>query len=81
MLRLRLHAAFLFVVNNKILAEKDIDERIDHRSFKERGITEQPTIHEGVTARIMEKECRQNFYSQKTPAAPKDEKLTDGRGN
>lgn len=41
---------------NKILAEKDIDERIDHRSFKERGITEQPTIHEGVTARIMEKE-------------------------
>ncbi|MDE7479150.1 MAG: MobA/MobL family protein [Lachnospiraceae bacterium] len=41
---------------NKILAEKNIDERIDHRSFKERGITEQPTIHEGVTARIMEKE-------------------------
>ena len=41
---------------NKILAEKDIDERIDHRSFKERGITEQPTIHEGVTARIMEKQ-------------------------
>ena len=41
---------------NKILAEKDIDERIDHRSFKERGITEQPTVHEGVTARIMEKQ-------------------------
>ena len=40
---------------NKILTEKNIDERIDHRSFKERGITEQPTIHEGVTARIMEK--------------------------
>ena len=41
---------------NRILAEKDIDERIDHRSFKERGITEQPTIHEGVTACIMEKQ-------------------------
>ncbi len=43
-------------VTNKILAEKNIDERIDHRSFKERGITEQPTIHEGVTARIMEQQ-------------------------
>ena len=42
-------------VTNRMLAEKDIDERIDHRSYKERGITEQPTIHEGVTARIMEK--------------------------
>lgn len=43
-------------VTNRMLAEKDIDERIDHRSFKVRGITEQPTIHEGVTARIMEKQ-------------------------
>ena len=43
-------------VTNRMLAEKDIDERIDHRSFKERGITEQPTIHEGVTARIIEKQ-------------------------
>lgn len=43
-------------VTNRMLAEKDIDEQIDHRSFKVRGITEQPTIHEGVTARIMEKQ-------------------------
>ena len=41
---------------NRIFSEKSIGERIDHRSFKERGITEQPTIHEGVTARIMEKQ-------------------------
>lgn len=41
---------------NRMLSEKDIDERVDHRSFKERGITEQPAIHEGVAARIMEKE-------------------------
>lgn len=40
-------------VTNRMLAEKDIDEQIDHRSFKERGITEQPTIHEGVTAQII----------------------------
>jgi len=30
-------------------------ERIDHRSHAERGMDEQPTIHEGVTARVLEK--------------------------
>ena len=43
-------------VTNRILAEKNIDERIDHRSFKEHVNTEQPTIHEGAAARIMEKQ-------------------------
>lgn len=37
---------------NKFLENKGITERIDHRSFKIRGITEQPTIHEGVAAWI-----------------------------
>ena len=41
-------------INNLYLECKNIDERIDHRSHKERGIDEQPTIHEGVTARIIE---------------------------
>jgi hypothetical protein len=41
-------------VINKSLEQKNIDERIDCRSFAERGIDEQPTIHEGVTARIIE---------------------------
>jgi len=30
------------------------EERIDHRSHAERGLDEQPTIHEGVAARVME---------------------------
>ena len=30
-------------------------ERVDHRSYAERGLDEQPTIHEGVAARAMEK--------------------------
>ena len=30
-------------------------ERVDHRSHAERGLDEQPTIHEGVAARVMEK--------------------------
>lgn len=41
-------------INNLYLERKNIDSRIDHRSHKERGIDEQPTIHEGVTARIIE---------------------------
>ena len=31
------------------------EERIDHRSHAERGLDEQPTIHEGVVARALEK--------------------------
>lgn len=41
-------------VTNLELKRKQLNARIDCRSFKERGIDEQPTIHEGVTARIIE---------------------------
>ena len=43
-------------VTNRILEEKGIAERIDPRSSKDRGITEQPTIHEGVSSQFMEKQ-------------------------
>ena len=39
---------------NKSLEQKNIDARVDCRSFADRGIDEQPTIHEGVTAHIIE---------------------------
>ena len=39
---------------NAVLERKGLDERIDHRSHAERGLDEQPTIHEGVAARTME---------------------------
>lgn len=39
---------------NRVLERNGYDARIDHRSFAEQGIDEQPTIHEGVTARTME---------------------------
>ena len=39
---------------NCALKRSGIDERIDHRSHAERGLDEQPTVHEGVTARKME---------------------------
>ena len=38
---------------NRALEERQFDTRIDHRSFAARGITEQPTIHEGVSARAV----------------------------
>lgn len=39
---------------NRNLEQCGLDERIDHRSFADRGIDEQPTIHEGVVARALE---------------------------
>ena len=42
-------------IANKFLEQAQSESRIDHRSHKERGIDEQPTIYEGAAARIMEK--------------------------
>ena len=39
---------------NRALERAGSEERVDHRSHKDRGLDEQPTIHEGVTARAME---------------------------
>lgn len=40
---------------NRCLEQKGLEERIDHRSFANQGKDEQPTIHEGVAARMLEK--------------------------
>ena len=40
---------------NRYLERAGQDERVDHRSHAERGLDEQPTIHEGVVARALEK--------------------------
>ena len=41
-------------LSNQKFAEKDLDCRIDHRSYERQGIDQLPTIHEGVTVRAME---------------------------
>ncbi len=41
-------------VVNKEMESWRLSERIDHRSHAERGLEEQPTVHEGVAARAME---------------------------
>ncbi len=40
---------------NQALERCGVEKRIDHRSHAERGLTEQPTVHEGVVARTLEK--------------------------
>ena len=40
---------------NRCLERSGHEERVDHRSHEERGLDEQPTIHEGVVARALEK--------------------------
>ena len=39
---------------NKALEEAQIEERVDHRSYKDQGIDQQPTVHEGHAAREIE---------------------------
>ena len=39
---------------NQMFAEKELDCRIDHRSYERQGIDQLPTVHEGVTVRAME---------------------------
>ena len=41
---------------NRYLERYGYEERIDHRSHTERGLDEQPTIHEGVVARALERQ-------------------------
>ncbi len=41
---------------NRYLERSGHEQRIDHRSHAERGLDEQPTIHEGVVARAMERQ-------------------------
>lgn len=47
---------------NLELKNHDVNARIDHRSFAEQGIKEQPTIHEGYIARDIE---RNSFVSER----------------
>lgn len=42
-------------IANRFLEQVQSESRIDHRSHKTRGIDEQPTIYEGISARILEK--------------------------
>ena len=41
-------------MTNRFLERAGTEERVDHRSHAERGLDEQPTVHEGVPARAME---------------------------
>ena len=41
-------------ISNKYLSLAGVEKTIDHRSHTDRGIDEQPTVHEGVTARTLE---------------------------
>ncbi len=42
-------------ISNKYLSLVGVEETVDHRSHADRGIDKQPTVHEGVTARTLEK--------------------------
>ena len=60
---------------NLALERRHCAARIDHRSYAERGIDEQPTIHEGVTAREMEKQGIVSERSELNRAIREDNRL------
>lgn len=49
-------------ISNKYLLLAGVEETVDHRSHADRGLDEQPTVHEDVTARTLEKE---SFVSER----------------
>ena len=55
------HERWAYYVNRE-LEGCELEERIDHRSHKDRNLLEQPTIHEGVVAIAME---RKGFVSER----------------
>ena len=56
---------------NQKFAEKELDCRIDHRSYERQGIDQLPTVHEGVTVRAMEaKATKPSRNSLKRKARP-----------
>ncbi|MEG0022386.1 MAG: MobA/MobL family protein, partial [Bacilli bacterium] len=53
------------VYANKALEKANRKERIDHRSYEDRGIEKVPTMHEGPTVRAMEKKGIQTEIGDK----------------
>lgn len=49
-------------ISNKYLSLADVEETVDHRSHADRGLDEQPTVHEGATARMLE---QKGFVSER----------------
>ncbi len=54
---------------NVYLEEAGIDERVDHRSFKDRGIDRKPTEHMGVDASAMERRGERSDIGEKNRQA------------
>ena len=62
-------------VTNHHLETAGHEERIDHRSHADRGLTEQPTIHEGVVARALEKNLERLTKQEEKYAAELEDAL------
>ena len=67
-------------VANRYLERSGHEERIDHRSHAERGLLEQPTVHEGVVARAMEQSLKRLEEQEQKYSAELDTALTEYAG-
>lgn len=60
---------------NRELEKDNFTQRIDHRSFEERGILEQPTIHEGVASKAFKKKGHNSDRSYINALIRKDNEI------
>lgn len=68
-------------MTNKALEKYGHKERIDHRSFKDQGIERQPTIHEGVAARQIQKRGEKSYMIEKNKLIKEENKLLEKINN
>ena len=62
---------------NKALADANSDIRVDHRSFKERGIEQEPTTHLGTAASEMERRGEKSDRGDKNRDTQKTNELIE----
>ncbi|MDR2203488.1 MAG: MobA/MobL family protein [Nitrososphaerota archaeon] len=81
-------------VNNRMFERKGLEERIDHRSYKERGIDREPQVHMGHKATALERKGiktekgdhnravqKRNNEREKREKAEKESVTADGASN
>lgn len=66
---------------NSYLEDAGSDERVDHRSFKDRGIEQTPTGHLGVEATSLERRGEQSRIGDENRATSKHNRNLDGLVN
>jgi len=64
-------------IGNKFLVEAGFDPSLDRRSYLERGIDKQPTIHEGAGRQMAKRGLQSDRYEENQQIIKRNEKLSE----